>query len=372
MDLGVVNTTLSSVAKLINSIKNITGLYTTQSLSDVTKLTRVEPLTIVSRDCLNLEEMPDVMQSLLSMFAGYYLQAVSMLTKVSDVEVVRILDRLNPDRDETGFLLTQQVSQESVRNLCLESHEFSLPTRQTVSVESNDSIDLGKGNQGIYEVANLSVGKLLNVEVAYSKEAGSGDKQDNRSIKIPVNVRLMASLVPASTVEHILCFKTEDNSLVERFHAWRAGRISFIKDLIFCQDLIDEYKRATIGDETDTMQEIIRRVNNAKKFGLLTKNPSLVSASNLVVISEEVAKQVESKLGGKLSNPKIRQKAFDNTYAMIIVVVDREYQRVVFYSRGISASTDLSFKEIKNISKNKGPDIMDILKGYNMGGPVAF
>jgi hypothetical protein len=367
MDLNVVNTTLQTIAKSISEIKNnVTNYYTTQSLAEATKLTRVEPLTIFSKDCLSLEIMPDVAQSLLSIFAGYYLQAVSILTKVNDVEVVRILDKLNPDRDETGFLLSEQVGRESLSNLCLESYEFSLPHQRVISMEQDkDTVT------HLMEMSNLSVGKLLNLEICYTKQTHGIDSED-RTVKVPVSIRLMSSVIPNASINHILTYKSEDNSLLERFHSWRSGRIGFIKDLIFCQDLIDEYKKANISDESNTLQEIIRRVNNAKKYGLLTKNPSLVSASNIFVITEEVAREVESKLGGKLSNSKIRQKAFDNTYAMIIAVVDREWERVTFYTRGMAAATDLSFKEIKSAAKGKGPDILDLMKSFNQGLPVSF
>lgn len=362
MDLGIVHTTLTAVAKLVNEIKtNVTSLYSTKSLSEATKLTRVEPLTILSKDCINLEYMPDVVNVLLSMFSGYYLQAVSMLTKVNDVEVIRILDKLNPDRDESAFLMQESVSRESISHLCMESYQYSLPTRMVPAMEDDNT-------KHIMEASNLAVGKMLNVEISYTKD---GDKEAS-NVKIPVSVRLLTSVIPNSSIAHMLTYKTDDNGIIERFHAWRAGRIGFIKDLIFCQDLIDEWKRATIGDETGTMQEIIRRVNNSKKYGLLTKNPSLVSASNLFVLTEDIARDIESKLGGKLSNAHVRQKAFDNTYAMIIVVIDREYERVTFYTRGIAASMNLSIKEIKAIGKNKGPDIADIMKAMSGGMSPSF
>jgi hypothetical protein len=127
-----------------------------------------------------------------------------------------------------------------------------------------------------------------------------------------------------------------------------------------------------IGDETGTMLEIMRRVNNSKKYGLLTKNPSLVSASNLFVVTEEIARELEGKLGGRLTNFKTREQAFENTYAMVIVVIDREWQRVTFYTRGIQSYTDLSYKELKSVGKDKGPDIMDILKSLNTGHAPVF
>jgi hypothetical protein len=216
----------------------------------------------------------------------------------------------------------------------------------------------------------LSVGKMLHVSINYgTAQTSTGE---SKSIMLPVQVRLMASVIPNLSIERILSSKSEDSSAMERFHAWRSGRISFISDLIFCQDLIDEQKKAVIQDESNTMQEILRRVTNAKQFGLLTKNPSLVSASNLFVISEEIADDVANKLGGKFSNAKVREKAFEATYAMIIAVVSREWERVTFYTRDIAAGADFSVKEIKAAGKGKGPDIMDIFKNINHGMPPSF
>lgn len=382
MDLGVINTTLTSVAKFINDVRDNINYYSTRSLSDATKLTRVEPLTILSKDLINLEYMPDVQQSLLSLFSAYYLQAVAVLTTINNVEVIKVLDRLNPNRDETGWLLQSSLESASVREMALESYTYALPGTEGIALE-----DKSDNTEQVSILSNLSVGKLLNVQIAYNgntedkqEEDSTEDKQEEdskgkkpQSVTIPVQVRLMASVLPTATITRLLALKTEESGIVERFHAWRAGRIGFIKDLIFCQDLVDEYKKALVQDETDTLQEILRRVNNTKKFGLLTKNPSLVSASNLFVISEQVAKEIEQKLGGKLSSPRIRQKAFDNTYAMIIVVVDREWERVTFYTRGVAASTDLSIKEIKNASKAKGgSDVLDIFRSLQLGSQVSF
>lgn len=365
MKLAAINTTLQAVGRVITEVRdNFTNYYTTKSLPEATKLTRVEPLTIVSRDLLNTDYLKDVNQALLSLFAAYYLQAVSVLSTINDVEVIRVLDSLNPDRDETGFLFGEKASTEAHVSTSLENYKYELPTSKSVALELDKS-----DKEQLNNVTNLSVGKMLDVNMQYKKD--TADKEQIK-ITVPVSVRLMVSLLPTASITHILAFKTEDTSLVERFHAWRSGRISFIKDLIFCQDLIDEYKKAIIKDETDTMEEIMRRVNNSKKFGLLTKNPSLVSASNLFVVSEVVAKEIESKLGGRLSNFKVREKAFDNTYAMIIAVVDREWDRVTFYTRGIKSSTDLSVKEIQNSGKGKGADIGDILKSFQMGMGASF
>ena len=100
IDLTLATTAFNNIIGFINQVRGgFTDYFTTKSLTEVTKLTRVEPLCIIGSSAANSEVISDVMQSILSLNVAWYLQAVSLLTKIKDIEVVRILDRLNPDRD---------------------------------------------------------------------------------------------------------------------------------------------------------------------------------------------------------------------------------------------------------------------------------
>jgi len=357
----------STLDNILATNKNIKNNTQVRSLLDATKITRVEPLTILSKDLINLEYTPDILNSVLNIFVAYYLQAVSLMAVVNNARVMKILDKLNPDRADYSALTT---------TLSVENYDYSL-LQSNVSLENDTTIKAN--NTTLVDVANLAVGKLIHVDITSTNPITIKDKNDNVIVKnesvtniVPVNVRLLTSVLTNDSIAQIFTYSVDSNSIFERYHKWRSGRITFIKDLIFCQDLIDEYKRTMITDESNTLQEIIRRVNNAKKFGVITRNPSLAAASNVFVISEEIAKQIERKMGGKISNISIRDKLFENTYAMLIVVVDREAERVLIYTRGIEAYTNLSIREIKVAAKGKGPDIMDILKSFNLGSPVSF
>lgn len=373
MDFTVVNTTLGVVARVANEVKDrFTNFVSDQSLNTITKLTRVEPLTIISKDLIHHEIMPDVTSAALNLFSAYYMQAVSVLTKLNNVQLIKTLDRLNPDRDETGFLLTESASRESVMNtFSFENYKFRLPSNVktgslvTASMEANSNPDSMKFLQ---ETANLAVGRQLNIEMVVTDEVTKQEK----IVNIPVTCRLLVSSIPEDLIQKILVQKSDDNSFIERWYDVRSGRIEFIRDFIFCQDLITEVRRVGAQDKSGTMSEIIRRVNNAKKFGLVTKNPSLVVSSNIFVITEETARNIENKVGGRLREKTTRDKLFNNTYAMIIVVVDRERDRVTFYSRDVAAFTELSFRELKSAAKGKGPDIADLLKSYNLGQSPTF
>lgn len=366
MDLSLINTGLQTVIRLINNFRNnFQNYYNDRSVSEAVKLLRVEPLMVVSRDCQQLEIMPDVAQTILSMFCGYYLQAFDMMMKVRDVEVLRTLDRLNPDRDSTALMLSTEQMRTT---MSMETYTYALPgTARLAGEEINNRENIKMLN----EMSSLSVGRVINVTMDYTKDNGEMEDSEDKCVSLPITVRLIASGLNNSSILSILAEKTEDHSLTERYYAWRAGRLAFIRDLIFCQDMIDEHKKAAMKDETGTIQEIARRVTNAKTFGLLTKNPSMVSASNIFVITEENARELEARMGGKLSNSKVIQRVFDNTYAMIVAVIDRGADRVVFHIRGINTPCDVSFREVKASSK-KGSDVADIVRSLTMGQVPSF
>ena len=67
---------VATAGKAIGSGVDFTQRLSGQaSLTDVARLTRAEFFTVVDNDCLNVDFLPDVMQSALSIAIGYYLQA---------------------------------------------------------------------------------------------------------------------------------------------------------------------------------------------------------------------------------------------------------------------------------------------------------
>jgi hypothetical protein len=400
---GLVTTGLGMAAKIVNTIKGGMAYYKDSSLPEVTKLTQVEPYTIVSKDLLNNPETKTVLNSLLSIFTAYYLQAVDILTKVQDVEVVRILDKLNPNRDETGFLLAEgktwgsmeAYKEGSFRHMSLEGYKFCLPTHSmameqdqeddvtnvTTHVHNNITVPSpqmagGKGDElakiDLSDLVNLSVGRLVNVKIAYSHSEYKDGKSETRYATIPMQFRLLVSSVPNDSIVRIATFKNQDLSAGERLHDVKSGKIKFLSDFVMAQDLIDDYKRTAMKDSSGALDEVVRRANNAKKWGLASNNPSLVAASTLVVISDAVARQIEQALGGKLDNPRVRSMFFENTYAMIIAVVSQEWETVTYYTRGIARGATFGFRELEGKSKGTGPDIGDILKALTAGQPPSF
>lgn len=339
------------------------------SIAKFTSISRVEPLCMVDTDCVHLEYLTDVLNSLQSVFTGYYLQAVGLMGTVSGCRVAEFLDPLNPSRNpNVGQFLKATADVLGVPNpISMDSYKWKLPNAVSTEADAprppapSQAID-DKSITNLQDRANLSVGKLVNVTVSIN----------GQKTTIPISIRLLVNELSGSTIISVLGNTNIDKSFTERYYKWKSGRISFINDLILCRDLIKERRKAVMEDKEGTLTEIYERASRNITTGILTKRPSVASSSNMYVISEETARRLKAQMRIDINNFAQRQAMFDNTYTMILVVIDREYQRINFYHDGVRAPTSLGLRDIKNANKGDGPSIMDIYSALRQGQSPSF
>lgn len=362
--LATANATLTTIAKALDYFKsNVASHLSDTSLASITKLTRSEPLAVISQDVANLKQLELILDNLTSVYSGFYLQAVAILTNVNNIEVIRTLDRLNPDRDSTGFLLQgRQAVLESMSYRLHDQYKYRLPGLSVAKEASYDNVT----TKTIYETANLAVGKLINVTIQV--EGSNGEVRD---VVIPVSVRLSPAILNQESLNYLFTNKNVDRGIVEQYHSWRAGRIKLIDDVILCNNIIREYRKAALKDRSGVLTEINRRAAANRAYGLLTKNPSLATVSNIYVLSTADVKRIEMKTGMKFADIRSRSKLTEGTYAMVIAVVDTESETVTYYYDGIALPSKISFRALESKSK-KGADVGDIMRSLLEGRAPTF
>lgn len=357
--VSTVKDTVSAIAQFKSIVDGMSG---ESSLVGATSVARVEPLCIVDADVVNLEYLPDTLNVLQNIFSGYYLQALQLMTNLGSVSVSKTLGRLNPSRSG-GFESHGNIV---APNVGLESYKHKLPSYNVDhAMESDDSKKQNGGSNQFTELSknafgdsSLVTGKMYNVTIKEGANAAS----------VPVAIKLLVNSVPTSVIVNLMSLHNRlDYDIVERFHAWRAGRIQFVRDLVLCKDLIDKHRNALIKDPTGVYSEIVNRQNKNLKSGMVNWTPSLATASNLAIISSETAELIEQKLDGSLDNFKTRHAIFQTTNLMILVVIDKSWEQVTFYHRGINAFSKVSVKDLKASSKKDGGDVNAILKAFIEG-----
>jgi hypothetical protein len=375
---------IKEVAGVAQNYSSIMG--TSKSLVDLTKPLRVEPYTLVDSALTYVDFMPEVLQSAQSIFTGYWLLAVDMISSCQSARALSALDQVNPSRDANFSQFADRINRNFSREALYwsaEAYKFGLPTQHSWRVRQaaqeaaenggKDTSPAGggaKGNdtlsksttQGVHESANLSVGKLVSVKI------GEGDKVT----EVRAAIRLFAVETPGETFERIVADKSEAGKFKERLFDMNMGRIG-IMDLITCRDLVKERKRQLLRDKNGVYGEVRSRVLAHKRAGLATGQQSAAEASNICVLSSELCNDIQSRYGLDIDDFGDRSKIFENLNAMLIVRVDRNNLRVTFFHDGIRAASAMGVNDIRIANKKQGgPDVMDIFNALKEGNAPRY
>lgn len=410
---------LVNAAKQAGAVAGKVMASTPQSLAAFTKSARIAPYVLIEEPLRQQPYISDILHAATSIYAGYYLTAVSLLGDVSGVSVLEKLDRINPNRPmdalgRSGRRLMSMTTEDFKLGLPFkgrphvkgswgysqESHRFmpepllAMEAKVTETTVSSTATTTPLDNGGrstttqtkttvtapddpvepihspglsrdtllaAKEASSLAVGKLLEVRMVI----------DGQQLTVPTMVTLFPNTSDSESFAHILSLHEQAHSVRERWHDWRSGNISFWSDFVMMRDIIKKHRRVLVKDKSGYYAAVSRQSRNHRVASILD-TPSLAEASNILVFTSTCARRVEAVIGGKLSDFGVREAVFEKTQAMIMFVVDRDREMVKIYHSGIEMANELSVRELKVANKNTGPDVAEILKAYQLGNAPSF
>lgn len=348
----------------IQRIPDLWRSLNSDSLIRYTQVTRAEPLVMIDPMVTTLPYIKDVLLSLTSIYAGYYLQAIAISVNVGSVDTISLLEKVNPSRNPS-----EALGQLAYNSLSMESNYYKLPKYTVVpALEASNYADpdvtppttvtAGKDAvKSVTQVDNLAVGAMIEVNI----------EQDGNKAVIPITIRLITVPMPRQPMKNLLISSAADNSMVERWHGMKSGRLNLVMDNVLVTDLVDAHRKSLMKDSTGIYAAILSRRNKNRLAGLLSGNPSVSTASNIMVIASDLVSSIESEIGGRLTNFQIRQRIFEGTYLMLMVIIDPSDEQVTIYHRGIAQPTKVTAKMMKSANKGGGSDIGEILQAYQLG-----
>lgn len=373
------------MATVLTAAKSMSSI---SSLADITKPLRVEPITIIDQSIADQPYVLDLLKLGVSLYAGYYLQAVNMVFGVGKIDTLKVFDTLNPERSGASALGFENFrsavyATETYANGLPALEAFAQPVRQGLIAEyseekyaaqqvaleafggKDDDYDQ-KGDkapvhgmksgdsQKVYEAENLAIGKLLNVEV----------KSGNESAKLPVMIKLIPAVVPSDTITHIFTAGGRD-TWAHRLFLVKSGQIKFWRDFVMGQDMIDAHMTALMTDKSGVYKTILDRRRNNVSQAIQSGRLSLADASNIAIISTTTMKKAANTLYAKIDDVNVRKKFFDNSYLLMLMAVDERWNRVTIYHRGVDLASSWRIDDIKVAEKSKGQDITEIFKMFS-------
>lgn len=402
-----------------------------QSLSEFARSANLEPRVMIEDSLAPLPSMPKFMMALVNIYAAYYLQTISLIGSVNNISVLSVLDRFNPNRSGADAVASQAANtitgmaahkaatysreQESIlmANESLLDNAYVLPnynktlsgeerlhallalenfgptpadpnagskTTPPTSEKTNTKTatvvphraptnDNGRTNaenarnaiKAINDLDSLAVGRMINVDL----------KIDGTSLNVPVSVRMRPMSVPRLLMKELASLGDVANSWSIRWNRFRAGELT-VAEWMLCVDILRHKRKLMAMDTKGLLKEMVERRKNHKIAAAATGRYSIGSAASFIILSKELENEIELELGTSFKDDKFTQRVFNENSAMMIVVIDREWERVTMYTRGIAGAAEYSFKEVEGLSKGNGPDISDILKAYMAGSSPRF
>lgn len=337
----------------VNTMAQLAKDIRTDSLSEYSRATRIEPLTLIEE---SIQEMPhdirnSILQTALSVYAGWYLHAVQLKASVGNVSVLSVLDQFATDRDadtDIGGGWSALAKVFGVESL----DDPTMPASMTSSLDGfmNYGIE-AKGNDSF---SNIAIGKELNVPVTI----------EGKKFDIKTTVRLSIDTLSTQGLLSTLAMDTKDNTMRGRYLRWRAREISFF-DYVTCMDMIDADKKGLLNDQNGIYTEKRGRKSASLVAALISGSASVNVASSITVITKSTAKALEMEMRGELSNYRVRERMFDDTLSTMLIVVDPLSESIRLYSRGISDDSLYTFDDIANNSTNgDGVDINAVARAF--------
>lgn len=324
-----------------------------KSLPQAAKSAHVTPLCLVDEKVERMDQdiRNNIYQTVLSLVSMHYMQAVAAHGSVGDIRVIDVLDR---------FATERSVLSNPGGGWFELGKSFGLESYKPKSLNDFNSAPglLGKGADEIINgKANMAVGKLLEVPVVI----------DSKEFKFDVHLRLSIKTLNEKNIVDTLAMDADDNSVKGRTFRLLAGELDII-DYLTTRDIIKQQRKGRINDKHGFYAAKEKR--NSKNFfsSLVSGNSSLNAASSVAIISNTTASRLEPAIKGKFSRERVRDKFFEDTSSMMLVIVNDSMETLTIYTDSISDEMDLHFDDIKSMSSSSGAmDMNAVLSAYRAG-----
>ena len=381
-----------SLDGLINAIQSAN---TPASLTEFAKQSMINSRVYIEKNLATDEILTPLMQNIMSLYCGLVFTAVNLNQNICGSKTVR--DISSTVSSAEAFDARQKSNTfDSAMNLMKDyfvgSNKDNLLNRPYASMKRNSDNDANRtqiisDNRQI-DNRNYSTKIDLKANSVIDPEPKSVSLPSGRILNIPMltdgkssfNLQLLIQLFPffiETDVAQEFINLNFTPSFWRRFTQFQAGEISFFKDFIFSCDLREKRMKALIKDKTGGLADMINKQKNAVAshwMNFLRKpgTEKINIASTILILNKNSVDKALNKNGIDLKSSSNRKKFFENSYCMMLVVVDQMYNEVDIYYNGIEAVSTFKYEQIKRESKKDSTDLVSIMKSYAQGLAPKF
>jgi len=387
-----------SFGSLVNFLNN-EGIEdrTGSSLFQYTRRTIINSRVFIDDTLRGEDILNPLMMNLMNLYAGLILTAINVDRQVTSTKTVR--DSLSVVATEdykvefANDLMSKYFEGCSIRSTMADPVTTPADPNAAAGDADDDGSNNGKNNGSGGKKKNEETpadhDPQRNTETEYrTKEfmndvpIPSGrivqvtfDHKDYGKFNVNLLIQLSPIYVPTDVSQQFIAIHFKP-SISQRWLQMTAGEISFFTDFLLGNDLRRKRLDALRKDRTGILSEMIDRKENAisnmwMKLAQITPNRQNIANTILIYDDKNFAKACSSN-GINFKNYANRQKFFNSTMSMIVVVVNPMYNRVDMYFNGMQHSSTFTFDQLKKNAKTEATDILAMMKQYANNGMIKF
>lgn len=383
-----------SLDGLINAIQSANS---PTSLTEFAKQSMINSRVYIEKNLATDEILTPLMQNIMSLYCGLVFTAVNLNQNICGSKTVRDISSTVSSAeafDARQKSNTFDSAMSLMKDYFVGSNKDNLLNRPYASMKRNNANN-AKRTQIINDnrqIDNRRYSASTKIDLkpnsVIDPEPKSVSLPSGRILNIPMltdgnstfNLQLLIQLFPFFIETDVAQEFIDLNftpSFWRRFTQFKAGEISFFKDFIFSCDLREKRMKALIKDKTGGLADMINKQKNAVASHWMNflKKPGTEKiniASTILILNKNSVDKALSRNGIDLKSSSNRKKFFENSYCMMLVVVDQMYNEVDIYYNGIEAVSTFKYEQIKRESKKDSTDLVSIMKSYAQGLAPKF
>lgn len=342
--------------KALNVVKALTQKE--KSLLDFIRVGQVTPMVIIDSDIRHNPTTKDILHVLSTLFTAYYMQALAYEDLIDDVRITQRLEKFNPAQSKPVF---KGFGVESLGGYGLGGSKPGLEAYD--KDRGAESVFTKENTTELYEDRSLAVGKTIIIKLH--------DRAGNAR-PTPVTIRMVPMTMDSSAMLAAYSLGSRWNTEAERKHRVNQGELHWLWDYWLKRDLIEEHRQALLKDKSGVYAALSSRRSSKLMSAIVNGEQSLAAAAAMCVMSAKTAKELERRLGGKLSNYKTREQLFESTGLMLLVVFDPNFDQMTFYYGGTPDASQLSTNEVKASGKKQDVNVMELINTFMNKGAPSF
>ena len=356
---------------LVNAIQNIED-STSMSLFQYTRRSIVSSRVYIDNTLANEEILTPVMHNIMNLYIGLIMTAMNMNQYIQGTKKVRDSMSVVATEDFSPVPISTMMKAYFLRGNNSDGVLDTLnPFRDKEDDEKESPAYSGAKTNNKDMNAGMDIplpsGRIIQVEF------NNGDKGTTFTVNILLN--LQPSFVPNDVIKQFVAINFKP-SLHQRWIQANAGEIKFFSDFLLGNDLRKQRFKALKKDKTGQLQQMIdRKENSLSNFWLKLAQvtPERQNIANTILIYEKrTFDKACNDSGVNFKNYGSRQKFFNATMSMMVVVIDTMYNKVMMYYHGITDPSTFTFEQMKKNAKTEATDILAMMKNYAQGMAPRF